>query len=156
MIVSIAKALKIKNRLASRLVRVQNDIAQNNSHISTSNPIADVRKLMELREQLVTAIIDLKTAVDRKNNGSIDRDIRQLGEHKSTLSWLASISTRDGVVHNDYSERDHEYVAVIKKPEIDAMTAHLECEIDRIQDQIDRFNATTEVELSDLTSKLVS
>lgn len=154
--VFLTKALKLKNRLVGRLAQVQSDIQSNNTRYEGQQVQVDVLALSALREELVTAVIDLKTEIERANHTTIDRIIRQLGEHKSTLVFLKGLTTTDGLQPNHYAEKDLAYVSVIKKPDVDAKVKLIEKEIDDLQDQIDAYNGTTRITVPQRTLDLAS
>lgn len=65
--ITLAKALKVKNRLAGRLAKVQADIQAFNSVPEGQAGQVDVPALMQTREALVEAIVGFKTAINDAN-----------------------------------------------------------------------------------------
>jgi len=144
--ISLSKVLKLKNRLAGRLLRVQNDISANNSVLLEQRDQIDVAKMCKEREAIVEYLIELKTKISFANNNIQERLIR-IGEYKSQLSWLASLSTRDGIERHSYQNTELTWVAYIKKNDVDEQTKRLEALIDQMQDEIDQFNYTEKIEV---------
>jgi hypothetical protein len=129
---TLAKALKIKNRLAGRLAKIQNDIQTYNSVPEGQADQVNVPALMQTREELVDALVALKTAINDANR-ELQRDIYELAEKKATAQLLASISTRHGVQPAVYpSTTEVRYVAALKKADVDAFVIRLEKEIDQL------------------------
>lgn len=136
--ISLAKALKLKNRLAGRLAKTTSTMLQYNSVLEGHKEV-DVLDLDKQRAELSESLVDLKTAIYEANKG-IYRFINQMSEKKSEIDFLNSLQTRNGV-EPGYGENTHIYVAAIKKVDVDKRVKLLEKEIDDLQDQIDRYNA---------------
>src|SRR5262249_3534981 len=62
--ITLAKALKVKNRLTGRLAKVQADIQAYNSVPAGQAHQGNCPALMETREELVGALVELKTAIN--------------------------------------------------------------------------------------------
>jgi hypothetical protein len=154
--ITLAKALKIKNRLAGRLAKVQTDIQAFNSVPEGQAGQVDVPALMQTREALVEAIVNLKTAINEANREA-QRDIYALAEKKATAQFLAGVSTRHGPQPPVYpSTIEVNYVAALKKADVDAQVARLEKEIDLLQDRLDQFNHDRKIEVDGRTLELAS
>jgi hypothetical protein len=111
---------------------------------------------METREQLVEALVSLKTAINDANREA-QRDIYLLAEKKATAQFLAGINTRHGLQPAVYpSTTEVHYVAALKKADVDALLARLETEIDQLQDKLDHFNHVRKVEVERAVLDLVS
>ena len=65
--ISLAKALKLKNRLAGRMSKVQSDIEVYNSVLVEQAEKVDVPKLIILRDELMCALSDLKLGIIKGN-----------------------------------------------------------------------------------------
>jgi hypothetical protein len=138
--ITLAKALKVKNRLTGRLSKIQGDIQTYNSVPEGQAGQVDVPALVKVRDRLVAALVALKTAINEANRET-QRDIYDLAEKKATVQFLAGISTRHGPQPAVYpSTTEVNYVAALKKSDVDAQVAGLEGEIDQLQDKLDHFN----------------
>lgn len=147
--ISVAKAMKVKNRLSGLLNEVNGRIVNNNSVLEGQKVSYDVVSLVEKRGKLVSALIEIKTLMDQTTHNTIDRKIRLLGEKKAEVAWLKTIPTRDGTEENAYGGKNFVYQATLKDTDIDAMTKKLNVEIDDLQDELDDFNATTKIEIDE-------
>lgn len=133
--ITLAKALKIKNRLTGRLAKVQADIQTYNSVPEGQADQVNVPALMKTREELVVALVGLKTAINDANRDA-QRDIYDLAEKKATAQFLAGVSIRHGPQPPVYpSTIEVNYVAALKKADVDALVVRLENEIDQLQGQ---------------------
>ena len=138
--ITLAKALKVKNRLAGRLAKVQADIQAYNSVPQGQADQVNVPALMQTREELVGALVGLKTAINDANREA-QRDIYDLAEKKATAQFLAGVNTRHGPQPPVYpSTIEVTYVAALKKADVYGLVAGLEKDIDQLQDRLDQFN----------------
>jgi hypothetical protein len=154
--ITLAKALKIKNRLVGRLAKVQADIQMFNSVPEGQAGQVDVPALVQNREALVEAIVGLKTAINDANREA-QRDIYALAEKKGTAQFLAGVCTRHGPQPPVYpSTVEVNYVAALKKADVDAQVARLETDIDQLQDRLDQFNHDRKIEVDGRTLELAS
>src|SRR5947209_8195952 len=118
--ITLGKALKLKNRLAGRLAKVQADIQAYNSVPEGQAGQVNVPALMQTREELVGALVGLKAAVNEANR-EIQRDIYDLAEKKAAAQFLACVNTRHGPQPAVYpGTTEVNYVAALKKADVDA------------------------------------
>ena len=154
--ITLAKALKVKNRLTGRLAKVQADILAYNSVPQGQADQVNVPALMQTREELVEALVGLKTAINDANREA-QRDIYDLAEKKATAQFLAAVNTRHGPQPPVYpSTVEVNYVAALKKADLDGLVAGLESEIDQLQDRLDQFNHDHRIEVDARTLELAS
>jgi hypothetical protein len=154
--ITLAKALKVKNRLTGRLAKVQGDIQAFNSVPVGQADQVNVPALMKTREELVGALVGLKTAINEVNR-EVQRDIYGLAEKKATAQFLGGISTRHGQQPPAYpSTIEVNYVAAMKKADVDALVVRLEKEIDQLQDKLDQFNHARKIEVDGRILELAS
>jgi hypothetical protein len=154
--ITLAKALKVKNRLAGRLAKVQADIQAYNSVPEGQAGQVNVPALVQTRDELVEALVGLKTAINEANR-PVQRDIYLLAEKKATAQFLGAVCTRHGPQPATYpSTTEVTYVAALKKADVDARVVRLEHEIDQLQDRLDQFNHAHRVEVDGRTLELAS
>ena len=154
--ITLGKALKIKNRLAGRLAKAQADIQAYNSVPEGQADQVNVPALVQTREELVKALVDLKPAINDANR-EIQRDVYDLAEKKGTVQFLAGVCTRHGPLPAVYpSTTEINYVAALKKADVDALVARLEKEIDQLQDRLDQFNHVHKIEVDGRILELAS
>src|ERR1700719_2439480 len=88
------------------------------------------------REELVGALVSLKTAINEANREA-QRDIYDLAEKKATAQFLGGVSTRHGPQPAVYPTTiEVNYVAALKKTDVDPLVFRLEKEIDQLQDKL--------------------
>src|SRR5206468_253227 len=139
--ISLARALKLKNRLAGRLAKLDSDFENYNSlPAGTDRP--DLKVLYAERNTLVARLIELKVALNLANQ-PMQRTIFELGEAKSLVALLTKTSTKHGKVVEGYHGTEIEYRAQFRKGDIDREVRRLEVVIDHLQEQLDAFNHRT-------------
>ena len=154
--ITLAKALKLKNRLAGRLAKVQLDIQTYNSVPAAQAGQVDVPALVKVRGELVEALVALKTAINQANR-EVQRDIYDLAECKAAVGFLQAVVTRHGAQPAVYPNTGEvTYVAALKKADVDAQVAWLEKDIDRLQDKLDHFNHAQRIEVAGAILELAS
>jgi hypothetical protein len=138
---TLARALKLKNRLAGRLAKLDSDFENYNSlPAGTDRP--DLKVLYAERNTLVARLIELKMALNAANQ-PMQRTIFELGDAKSLVALLTKTSTKHGKVVEGYHGTEIEYTAQYRKGDIDREVRRLEVVIDRLQEQLDTFNHRT-------------
>ena len=142
---SIAHALKEKNRLAKEIERLWSAIQSENSCLDTHKRTADVKKALETIKLYGTKLVELKTKIGNAYQGEMFRKIHLLDETKNRLAKLANtngsedpeVSSRGGKIKR---------TAVFNDEMLLAMQRQLQGEANRLQDEIDAFNASTKID----------
>ncbi len=139
--ITLARALKLKNRLAGRLAKLDTDFESYNSlPAGTDRP--DLKVVYADRNKLVARLLELKVALNASNQ-PMQRTIFELGEAKSLVALLAKTSTKHGKIVEGYHGTEVDYTAQFRKGDIDREVRRLEAVIDRLQEQLDSFNHRT-------------
>jgi len=154
---TLAKALKHKNRVAKRISQISNDIRDNNSILAINDPEVDVLGLDEMRKTLTGYLVALKTAIHRASDKVRDK-IFESAELRVTIQFYRSLETQHGKREAHRFSSGNEFVehkAVIRKEAVDRIVAGLEDDIDKIQDQLDEFNAmnTIDIDIPDAVNR---
>lgn len=142
--ISLAKALKLKNRLAGRLAQEGANVRLYNSRLKEAPAEINVEEAFSIRSQLSQGLIDLKTKLYKANLG-IQEKLYTLAEKKGDIEFLKTIPTKYGKERHDYQNTEVEYVAWLRKGEVDSKVRILEGEIDALQDEIDEYNVATKI-----------
>lgn len=153
--ISLAKALKLKNRLAGRLAKVTSDIKTYNSVLIEQAGKVNVVLLVTQRNDLVNALKEVKVAIYKANVPIIDK-IFDLGEYKANVEFVNSLSTTQGKVKDVYGQTEVEYSCTLDKSSVDLTRAANEKAIDAAQDALDTFNYSTKIEIKQSTLDLAS
>ena len=143
--ISIARALKEKNRLAKEIDGLWQIVRRENSCLDTHKRTADVEKVWETIERYSDKLVELKTKIGNANRGAHLRNIHLLDETKNRLAKLAATN---GSEDPEINCRDQQFArtAVFNEPMLLAMRRELQIEANRLQDEIDAFNAVTMID----------
>jgi hypothetical protein len=145
----LAKALKIKGK---KLKEYQTTLSKTISHNSydvdvTDNRIYNSKELLSKSQDLLNDYIAFKAAI-HNTSAPIRSKIFRLGELKFFLDRINDMSTVAGIRKSEsYSGTPviNTYKADISETEKNDLIKLLEDEIEEIQDEIDTFNATTDL-----------
>jgi hypothetical protein len=141
----LAKALKKKNRLAQKIAKLQQEIQRENSVRVDDPRKIKVEDLYEELDQKVNELIKLKIAIFMAST-PMRENILRLSELKSKIIFLGGISTVEGKV-SQYGEEPVEYSVAYDKLFVRDQIELCEKKIDEIQDELDKFNHITELEV---------
>ncbi len=141
--INLSRALKLKNRVVHRLSQLDTLITTYNSVIE-DNQEYDVRQLYKARMVLAEQLVRLKVAINAANQ-PVQGLIFELAECKALIAMLGKVNTRHGPSVEGFSGAKTNYVAQFRKPDIDREARRVEQEIDRLQDELDRFNHRTSI-----------
>jgi hypothetical protein len=141
----LAKALKQKNRLAQRISKLQEEIqVENSSRVDDPKKINVEDSLAEL-ESTTEKLIKIKIAIFVAST-PVRENILRLGELKSKIVFLKGISTIEGKIRH-YERGDVEYSVAKDKIWVKNQITICEQSIDCLQDELDTFNHTTNIEI---------
>lgn len=149
--VSLAKALKLKNRLIAALTRTKEILKRENSRLEKSPSKVDREQLYQQLETQTRELVDLKTKLAVANVGVYGK-LAEMEELKSRITFLRELSTATGEVrqprfsHNVEPEKEV-YTAYFDNEKRDAEIARLEVRIATLQDEVDEYNAVTKIEV---------
>ena len=146
--VSIARALKEKNRVAGRLAKAREIIQQENSKDKSLPRRVDVEATYAEAKMLEARLVAIKSAIAQANNPIVAKII-ELDELKSEIAFLNGLNVKEGrfeeVSYGNKIVRDSE--AVVGQARVLAEVAELQKRADVLQDALDEFNASTKVEI---------
>jgi hypothetical protein len=144
----LAKALKLKNKLAGEVAHLKELLAQQNSRSTKQKFDYDNHKVLAELRAKIAELVSTKAAIGAAN-ASVYAKIFRLAELKGLTTTLKGLSTKEGVYAESlgYAQSvEVEYVAQIKKSEADQLASELEAEIQALQDALDEFNFTRSIE----------
>ena len=146
--VTIARALKEKNRVAGRLAKARELVGRENSKDKNVPRGIDVSETYTLAKTLRDRLVSIKSAIAEANSPIVSKII-ELDEVKSEISYLNGLDVKEGkFVETNYGSRiETELKAVIRKPQVLDEVAALQARADRLQDELDEFNAATKIEI---------
>ena len=147
-IVTIARALKEKNRVAGRLAKTRGLIGEENSRDKSVPRGIDVAEMYAQAKELRDRLIAIKSAIAEANKPIVSKII-ELDEVKSEIAFLNGLNVKEGkFVTTNYGSRiESDIDAVIRKQQVMEEVSALQAGADRLQDELDEFNATTKIEI---------
>lgn len=142
---NIKQALKKKNLLVNEIKQeFAKCMTYNSVEVGNIRPYSAKESLANYITK-TNELISLKTAI-HKANVPVYGKIFRLSELKSIVKYVNSINCADGKERASYGQTEPRYLEVeIGVVERDNMIKAFEVEIDTIQDELDYFNATTEL-----------
>lgn len=145
---NLSQALKTKNRLAGELVRQQQILRRENARRSDSVSGVDCKAVWERILKLSEELGAIKGKITTANIG-IYPALERMAELKSRISFVQELEKREGpevtYVGRDQEQVTYTWTSFINQEKSDALVLELQAEIDKLQDQVDAYNATTEV-----------
>ena len=142
---TLAQALKKRNRIVQKIHKLQQEIQQENSVRSDDPQKIKVEDLMAELEQNMESLIKIKIAIFVASV-EMRENILRLSELKSLINFFLGIETREGKV-NDYGNEYVEYKVVFDKLWVKNKVETCEQQIDEIQEELDQFNHTTHIDI---------
>ena len=146
--ISIAQALKFKNKKIKELNTLFSRAQQNNSIVEGRNRAYSSIKMLEQAQIKMDELINIKAAISTANQ-KIQNKIYRLSELKSFVSNLQRMSTQNGPQEKGYSDTIVNYITEIDTVTNDEMIDKFEKEIEKIQEDLDKFNHATQIEVID-------
>jgi len=144
---NIKKALKTKNKLVKTANEHYNKVTQYNSIEQGSSRPYSAKEMLNNWIETTNELVDLKTKIHQANTPVYGKIFR-LSELKSMVSRLNSVNCTEGKTSR--GRWNTEDISIMMTAEIsiierDTMVKNLEAEIERLQDELDAHNATTEI-----------
>ena len=146
--ITLAKALKEKNRIVGEINKLWMLISKENSCWETHTRSIDVKETMENVEFLTKKLIELKTKIGKANEGILEY-MYSLEESKSQMSQLERLDTTEDMRY--YNRGLSEEVIEVRSAEITAREVlkrrlNLQRKCDQLQDEMDAYNATHRID----------
>ena len=146
--VTIARALKEKNRVAGRLAKARDLVNKENSKDKKVPRGINVSEIYALAKVLRDRLIAIKSAIAEANEPIVSKII-ELDEIKSEIAYLNGLNVKEGkFIETNYGSRiELEIDVIISKQEVLDAVAALQARADQLQDELDEFNASTRIEI---------
>lgn len=141
----ISQALKQKNKIVKIINTAKSRLLSSNSVIVGATPVYKVREQLSIYTKKTGELNDLKVKISRATQPILPKILEQ-AELKGLVIQLKYLSVEDGIQSRSYRDTtDVIKVAEIKEQERDIMVEEAEEKIDELQNEIDAFNASTEI-----------
>ena len=146
--ITLAQALKEKNRLAGEIQRLWAMVAKENSKREDFKRVIDVEATYQTLQLYTEKLIELKTKIGVANAENLER-IYRMEEFKNQLLKLANIGTdesTDVIRLTDTQYKELKRSVIFDAAKIWQLREQFQLECNRLQDEMDTFNATTRIE----------
>jgi uncharacterized protein YfkK (UPF0435 family) len=143
---TIAQALKEKNKKAAKINKLWQKLYSYNSTVVDSEKPYDLDKVWDELHKETSELIELKTRIHAAS-APVRSEIFSLSELKSHVSRIQSINTNKGKQTNHYRSESPviEMTAHFDIKWKDTQIETLEQTIETIQEKLDTFNHTTQI-----------
>ena len=148
-IMKLYQALKVKNRLTTEISSLKAQIKEQNSRRVLQPFDYDTRILLDQLRKRIDELTRIKGAIG-KANGAIYEQIFRLAEFKGMISFLREVPTKHGKFVESpsfTSSIEVEYQAQLRQAELDRVITDLESQVNRLQDELDRFNNECQIDV---------
>jgi len=151
---NIAQGLKEKNRIAGRIAKLQTDIFKYNCYKSDKPATLDAEELYQKLLTEKATLVNLKGKIAKANAGIADK-LAELAEAKDMVVFASRLENNSGV--SGYHEQVRDYntntmgeSSYTIEYSIDSHRVHGMAEfyterVETLQDEIDNYNATTQI-----------
>jgi hypothetical protein len=145
---NLAQALKQKNRLAGEINRQQTVLQRENARRSDSVSKVDRQAVLDTIYKLSAELGELKAKIAKANVG-IYHAIERMAEYKSLISFFQGLNKQEGeevsFVGRDNEKLTYKWESLVNQENCDARVADLQTKINALQDEVDTYNATTQI-----------
>ena len=146
--VSLAKALKIKNKQVKVVKGLQEQVAKYNSIVKGSDNPFDVKAKYQELKAAALKLAKVKAAIQTAN-APIQEKIFEMAELRGHLAFLQRLDTKSGNSIFGYQTDVVEFEAVLTALDVEKESEETEARLDQLQDEVDAFNTSTMVEIPD-------
>ena len=147
--ITLAQALKEKNRLAGEIRRLWGLFQHENSCQENHTRSIDVAKTLQTIEHYTAKLIELKTKIGKENAGNL-QNMYRLEEAKNRMAKLNETNgNEDSEREYGYGRDTYHYVkrtAIFNEEKLNEMKRKLQIECNGLQDKLDAYNALHFVE----------
>ena len=146
MLITLAQALKEKNRIAGEISKLWLLVQRENSCWETHTRSIDVTETMQTINEYTQKLIELKTKIGKANAGNLE-NMYALEEYKSQISKYGNIDTDEEVRYlGENEDRTLSKTCIIKTSEVLKLQKSLQIKCNQLQDALDEYNATHKIE----------
>ena len=145
--ITLAHALKEKNRLAGEIRRLWGLFQHENSCLETHARSVDVEKTLQTIEHYTAKLVELKTKIGAANAGNL-LNMYRLEEAKNRMAKLNETNGSEDD-EREYTRDTCHYVkrtAIFNEEKLLQMKRKLQIECNALQDKLDEYNALHKIE----------
>ena len=146
MLITLAQALKEKNRIVGEISKLWLLVQRENACWENRTRSIDVNETMQTINEYTQKLIELKTKIGKANEGNLE-NMYALEEYKSQISKYGNIDTDEEVRYlGENQDRTLKKNCEIKTSEVLKLQKSLQIKCNQLQDELDAYNATHKIE----------
>lgn len=146
MFISLAQALKEKNRITGELNKLWHLVQSENCCWENRSRSIDVNETMQTINHYTEKLIELKTKIGKANAGNLE-NMYALDEYKNQISKLSGIDTDEETRYlGENEERTLSKTCAIMASDVIKVSRAVQLKCNKLQDEIDAYNATHKIE----------
>ena len=146
--ITLAQALKEKNRLTGEIRRLWGLFQHENSCLESHTRSIDVAKTLQTIEHYTAKLVELKTKIGTANAGNL-KNMYLLEEAKNRMAKLNETNGNEDGEREYVRNEGYSYVkrtAVFNEEKLLEMRRRLQIECNGLQDKLDAYNALHKIE----------
>ena len=142
--INIAKAMKIKNRIAKRVSDLREIIRKENCKRSDQTKAFDLQAIYDELIKETANLCKIKSLISQHSVGVCDKLV-ELSESKGELAWLRTLSATNKTEKIAYGDTVETYTwdSFLDVSEISKLINSVQDQCNLLQDEIDEYNAMT-------------
>jgi hypothetical protein len=146
--IKLHTALKLKNRIAGEVARLQGVLARENSRRDDNPSKVDAAAVDAALQAARAKLVDLKAAISVANV-PIYAALATMEETKAALAFYQALNTREGVetMFTHTGNVDMMHRAYLNREAVDALVTKLQEQINSLQDEVDGYNSATTIDV---------
>ncbi len=146
MLITLAQALKEKNRIVGEISKLWALVNRENSCWEIHKRSISVIETMKTINCYTEKLIELKTKIGKANEGNL-QNMYALDEYKSQISKLDNLDTSEDIRYRGIKDDIMEVrSAEITAADVIEQVKQLQLKCNQLQDAIDAYNATHKIE----------
>ena len=146
MLITLAQALKEKNRIVGEISKLWALVNRENSCWEIHKRSISVIETMKTINCYTEKLIELKTKIGKANEGNL-QNMYALDEYKSQISKLENLDTSEDIRYRGSKDDIMEVrSAEITAADVIEQVKQLQLKCNQLQDAIDAYNATHKIE----------
>ena len=146
MLITLAQALKEKNRIIGEISKLWALVNRENSCWEIHKRSISVIETMKTINFYTEKLIELKTKIGKANEGNL-QNMYALDEYKSQISKLNNLDTSEDIRYRGIKDDIMEVrSAEITAADVIEQVKQLQLKCNQLQDAIDAYNATHKIE----------
>ena len=144
----LSQALKVKNRLAGEVARLNQILHRENSRRNDSQSKVD-REVIWIQILTTSDELGVLKAKIAAANVGIYAKLERMGELKARIAFINDLAKRVGEeivpLHGDREPLKYTWDSFITQEKADEMVVSLQSQIQALQDEVDEYNSTTSI-----------